>query len=223
MDVLPCISFKDGSPVIVEDDDYVPYSEGNKVLSRREILSRLGDFKRLYYVDINGIKSNKPQVDLIRRLSARKELWADIGARDSDGITDAYIAGADRAVVSTKTIDSKESIERSVDLSDEIILSIDYDQNIVSPSDELREMDIKEVINLGVELDIETIVLVDLSKGDFSKPDNFDITDLPRKDYDLYVSGPKIEDLGRVWKEKIKGVILDLKEAVRYQKNSEEQ
>lgn len=216
MEIIPSISFKNEEPVIVEDGEYNYYSDDEHILSLDEILSELGDYDKMYYLDIDGINKNKPQIDVIRELSLRKELWGDTGARDENGITDAFIAGITRAVISTKTAYKWEVFEKAAKMSNELILGIDLDDGIISPSEEVRNMSVREIIREGVDLGIDTLVIADLSEGRF-KRSTLDM--LPEGNYRVYVGGVAEERIDDLNHPNLSGFILSLKEAIKYKKN----
>ncbi len=216
MEIIPSISFKDEEPVIVEEGDYDYYSKNGHVLSLNEILEELADYEKIYYLDIDGINKNKPQIDVIRELSLRKEVWGDTGARDENGITDAFIAGLTRAVISTKTAYKWEVFEKAAKMSDELIMGIDIDEDIISPSETIRKWSLREMIRKGIDLDIDTFVIADLSEGGFERR-TLDM--LPEGDYNVFIGGSdknRIEDIDH---PNVSGFILGLEEAIQYKTN----
>lgn len=216
MDVIPALSLMKSKPVIVEEGDYRPYMKEGHELSLQEVLNELEEYDRIYFLDLDGIEFNSLQTESIRKMSTRKKVWADIGARDSKGITDAFIAGADRAVVSTKTISSKKCISKSIDLSDKLILSIDYKDEIISPSEEIRDMGVSGVGQFCLDEGIDTIVFTDLSDDRFQRKY---LQLLPEGHYDLFVGGISRKRADHLGHPNLKGLILDLKEAIRYKKS----
>ncbi len=216
MEFIPALSLMKSKPVIVEDGEYRPYIKDGSELDLQDILNELTGYDALYFLDLDGIEFDRPQTEPIRKMSTRKKVWVDIGARNSKGITDAFIAGADRAVISTKTISSKEGIKNSIDLSDKLILSIDYKDKIISPSKEIRDMGVKGITQFCLDEGIDVIVFTDLSDNKFQRRY---LQLLPSGDYDLFVGGISHKRADALSHPNLKGLILDLKEAIRYQKN----
>ncbi len=216
MNVIPSLSFKNQNLVIVEDGKYERYTPEGDDISFWGAIEELSDYETMLFLDIDGVEHNNPQVDLIRKASTRKEVWADVGARNADGVTDAFIAGADKVLLSTKTIVSKEAIEESIDISDDLILSIDYKDGLISPSKEIREMGIEEMVNMCTKEGIDKIVYSDLSDGGF---DGEGLNKLPRGNYELYIAGAPLEDIDYVKHDNLESFIVGYEEAVRYQKN----
>jgi len=216
MEIIPSISFKNEEPVIVEEGDYEYLKVDDDVLSLDEIMDELVDYEKLYYLDIDGINKNKPQIDVIRELSLRKELWGDTGARDENGITDAYIAGLTRAVLSTKTAYKWEAFEKAAKMSDELIMGIDIDDGIISPTEEIRNMSLREMIRKGLDINIDTFVIADLSEGKFDR-NKLDM--LPEGKYGVFVGGVSKDRIKDLDHPNLSGFILGLKEAIQYKSN----
>lgn len=214
--MIPSLSLMDEKPVVVQDGEYEPYVYEGREQKLEGSLQKLGSYDRLYLLDLDGIEFNRPQTNALRKISTRKEVWADIGARDSKGITDAYIAGADRAVISTKTISSKECISNSIELSDELILSIEFKEEMISPSEEIRDMGMRGISEFCLEEGMDTIILVDLSDDRFEKKY---LHRLPKGDYDLFVGGISKNEIDHLKHPNLSGFILGLEEAVKYNQN----
>ncbi len=213
MEVIPAVSFLDKEPVVVAKEEYEVYYHEDDEWGLNDVLENLADFDRMYYLDLNGIHNNKPQLDLIRKVSRRKEVWADMGARDIETITDAYIGGADRAVISTKTMHDLELLEEGTELSDKMIFSLDYEEGIVSPSEEIEDMSLDELVEEGLSAGIDMMVISNLSK------DTFDLDLLPelsKIDCSVYIGGGIEKERHDLYSEHVDGIILGLEEAIRY-------
>ncbi len=216
MNVMPSLSFKDNRLVVVNDGSYETVSHSGVEITLREAFEELSDYEKIYFLDLDGIKSNRPQTEVIRKASTMKRVWADIGARTAEGITDAFIAGADKAVLSTKTISSLNEVERSIELSDELVLCVDYDNGIVSPSERIRKMDVKDITDFCVGEGIDKVIFNDLSKDVF---DEKGLRKMPSGNYDLYVGGIPVERIDYVQHENLKEFILTFREAIEFQKS----
>ncbi|MFP4142964.1 MAG: HisA/HisF-related TIM barrel protein [Thermoplasmata archaeon] len=216
MDVMPSLSFKNNRIVVVEEGSYENVSQNGGYIALREAFAELSDYDKIHFLDLDGIEYDRPQTEMIRRASTMKEIWADIGARTAEGITDAFIAGADKAILSTKTISSFQEVKRSVELSDELILCVDYDDGIVSPSEEIRKMGVKEFTRSSIDEGIYKVVFNDLSQRDF---DEKGLRKMPLGEYELYIGGAPLEKIDYITHENLKEYILKFREAVRFQQN----
>ncbi|MFW6040302.1 MAG: HisA/HisF-related TIM barrel protein [Thermoplasmatota archaeon] len=215
MEIIPSISFRNNKPVVVGDGKYEEYSKDGEQVDVWSVLNELSEFEKIYFLDIDGIESNRLQVNVIRNLSARKEVWVDIGASDIATITDGFIAGANKIVVSTKSIYSLDILEKASDISNELIFSIDYKNKIISPSKNIGQLDINQVLEIALKFNIDHIVILDLSDEYF---DRKLIEYLPEGDYKLYIGGniknKKYED----YSDTVDGIIIGLREAIKWQK-----
>lgn len=203
MDNIPSISFRDGYPVVVEDDRYEVLRSEGEIVAFEELMSLLADYERLYFVDINGIERDHPQMDLIARLSTRRELWVDCGVRDMNTLLDLYVSGADRVVVSTKSMIDLAFIGEAVEISDRMVFCMDFFAgNMISS---MEDTDMIELLEKAVELGYDTVVINNLDEVPL---DLSELRNAPRGDHHIYVGG-RVKNGDD---EQIKGRILDLKE-----------
>ncbi len=206
------MSFRQEWPVVVSDGMYRPLVGAGAYDSVSEMIEYLKGYDRIYLLDIDAIESYRLQTDVIHRLSIWKEVWVDTAPRDIATITDAYIAGADRVVVSTKRMPSLELLKASISLSDRIIFTVDHKDGVISPSKHIASLGIDGLIDRALELGVETVVILDLSDDEF----NYDIlTGLPEADYSLYIGGNIVE--GREIPGDVDGLILGFQEVVTRQ------
>jgi len=82
--------------------------------------------------DMDGIETNRPQLDLLRRFEGLG-LWVDAGVRYADGVIDVLVAGADKAVVGTKSLWGLEELQEAFRLTENLLLQIDFDGKILHP------------------------------------------------------------------------------------------
>lgn len=214
--IIPSISLIDDKPVVVTNGRYEPYVSNGKELGLWEVMDELSDFDKVHLLDLDGIEFNKPQTESIRKIGSRKEVWVDIGARGPEGVTDSFIAGADKTIISTKTIRSLRDILESVDLSDQLVLSIDYKNGLISPSEEIKNMGVTRITELALGKDFDKIIFADLGNKRF---DERALRSLPEGDYELFIGGASLDEVGYIHHENIEGYILGLREAIRWQRN----
>ena len=82
--------------------------------------------------DMDGIETNRPQLDLLRRFEGLG-LWVDAGVRYADGVIDVLVAGADKAVVGTKSLWGLEELQEAFRLTENLLLQIDFNGKILHP------------------------------------------------------------------------------------------
>ncbi|MFO7791537.1 MAG: HisA/HisF-related TIM barrel protein [Candidatus Saliniplasma sp.] len=214
MKVIPSVSFKGNKPVITKNQRYVEYSKNGSKMDVWDVMDLLSGYDTIYFLDLDGIERRGLQSDILRKIGTRKEIWADVGARDTATITDAYIAGADKVVISTKTMYSKELIEESLKMSDEMIFCIDYKDGVISPSEKIKKYSTEELIRQATDNGIDTVVIHDLGSNDF----DLNLIDyLPEREYELYIGGNIDIEKREDYEEGVDGVILGLEESIEWQ------
>jgi len=133
MRLIPALSVKNRRVVILNNGDYEPVEdEDGRPLPPWQLAREL--FKHwdcLYVVDIDGLASLDPQFDVIRDISDHGELWADTGIASAEMFMDAIIAGASRAVVSTKRMYSEDLLGEVLEVSEEVIFEVAYRDGVV--------------------------------------------------------------------------------------------
>ncbi len=209
MDDIPSVSFKEGSVVVTENDEYVEHTIDGEATDINTLFESLSDYERIYLIDLDGIERNRPQLDLIKRLSIRREVWVDCGVRDMNTLLDLYVAGADRVVISTKTLRDMDFVEKAVEISDSMVFSIDiFHGKILSPSDEIGNMSLIQVLKKVVDMGIKTVIISNL---DDSTLDLLELRNAPQEDYQIFTAGDVRND------SDIEGRIIGLKEVLRSQ------
>jgi hypothetical protein len=83
-----------------------------------------GRYHGIYVVDLDGVRSGRPQFDLLQEISRGQEMWVDAGPRNADQVMDVLVAGATRAVVSTRTLGGLEEIPAIVQITGDFALEI---------------------------------------------------------------------------------------------------
>lgn len=214
MEIIPSLSFKQEIPVLVKNGRYHPLLEDTPYNTINEIMDPLADHDKLYLFDIDAIETNRIQSEVIRRLGARKELWADIGSRDLDTIIDAYVIGAERVVISTMRMPSLDLLEDAVELSDRLVFTINHKDGIISPDQAIRSLEVKDLVKKALNIGVETMVILDLSENSF---DTNLIEYLPDGDYKLFIGGNVERD--NVQPTDIDGFVLSFKEVLEWKKD----
>src|SRR6266850_6399775 len=125
--LLPAVSLREGEVVVVRGNAYEPVEDADgKPFAIDEFVEVfLKDFKALIVFDIDGLDGRGAQFEAITSLDrAAPEVWWDSGARDDVDVVNVITAGADRAVVSTRTLDGFGPLKRALELSENIAFEI---------------------------------------------------------------------------------------------------
>lgn len=180
-----------------------------------EVISKMKEYEILYITDINGIEEGKSQIDFIKKHSLKKQLWVDGGVRYSENTVDVLIAGAENVVIGTKTLVSIEELKNAFELSENIVVQIDYKNGIVSNDLEVIAIGVKKFAEKCREIGIQKIIFADydaIEKGSA----NFElVNDLLSCIAELYVVANKrlsydLEKIG------VKGVVVDFMELTNF-------
>lgn len=213
MKLIPAVSIMSGRVVEAERGQYKFHK--NKEGKFRSVSNLIQELKsaEVFVLDIDGIEANRPDLGLITSMSKYKDVWADTGAMTSGGISDVLISGAEKAVAGTKALLSMEHLAESVDLSDNIIFSLDWDGRTIAADKKIGSMPIDELLSAVHSVGIKTIMLFDLGGiRDKSPPASDILAKLVGKFEDCYVAGhvkpdaiPNLENAG------VKGAMIDFR------------
>ena len=98
-------------------------------------------------------------------VEAGGNIWADVGVVYSDGLIDVIMAGAQQAIVTTKMIDSFEEIVSSFELTENLVLQIDYDRSILSRDKKIRDLSPGRFVEEMATFGMDTFILDDIREG----------------------------------------------------------
>ena len=142
MDVVPLIYLKNHKK-------FGNYNQGR--LKTEDILRQLETFKdkKLYVLDLDGIKKNRPNLQMYQELSTLAKIWVDAGPRDLGDIVDILITGAETVVLREKNW-SRVPIAKIKELT----------ENDVFCKIDIEEGDIKDFSSWSF-LDFDGAVLLD--------------------------------------------------------------
>lgn len=125
--LLPAVSLREGEVVVVRGNAYeaVEDADGKPFAIDEFVEVFLKDFKALIVFDIDGLDGKGAQFEAITSLDrAAPDVWWDAGARDDVDVVNVITAGADRAVVSTRSFDGFRGLKRAVELSENVAFEI---------------------------------------------------------------------------------------------------
>jgi len=217
---IPAISLTDGKFVIVgKDSSYEPIEDedGSPVdpmAFTEELVKRFGDV--VYINDIDGMERNNPQYAVLKKITSIAELWVDAGVRSGDALIDVIFAGAQRPVLSTKSMGDLDDIPTALEVSDGILLCIDYDKGIIARNRELSKMTPAKVAEAAKRSGVEDIIFADhgRKKKDPIKSDI--IAELCATGVGVFVGGNIVsKDLPVLEKLGVKGALMDMGEVLK--------
>ena len=205
LDVIPAFSVKDGEVVIVRDNKYERLEDEDgkpldPVLFAEQVLKQ---YPRILVVDINGIESNRPQLELIQAIAELGEVWVDTGIRFAESAIDILVAGASGVILGTKSIAGVDQLAAAIELSDSVFFGIDYKGAVIGDDEQLRHMSPKSLMDIASNMKFPKLFFTDLARGSGEKKlETAIIRELAAGPIPLYVGGgvseSDLEELGRL-------------------------
>ena len=125
--IIPAVSLRGGHVVVVRDHAYEPVEdEGGQPFALDEFVQVfLKGYKAMLVFDIDGIEGDGPQFDEVGRLEgAGPELWWDAGAAREEDVINVITAGADRAVVTTRTLARLRDLKDCVEVTENLVFGV---------------------------------------------------------------------------------------------------
>lgn len=125
--VVPAVSLKGGDVVIVRNHAYEPVEDeaGEPFAIDEFVEVFLKDFPAVLVFDIDGIEGEGAQFDEVGRLDrAAPDVWWDAGAKDHADVINVITSGADRAVVSTRSLKGYRELGKAVELTENLVFEI---------------------------------------------------------------------------------------------------
>lgn len=213
IEIIPAIYMYKGLPVVKEKESYEPIkNEDGENLGINDILEQLSTrFEKTLIMDLNGINRDRPQLDIFKTISTKMELWVDAGTRIGPGVIDVFVAGADYVVLGTKTLLGLNELEKANELSENVILDINYDEGIVSPKSAVREMSLSGLVEETKKIGIKNAIFTDLKNTTSSS--DFDLNaarQVLSPDLNVYFHGRLKEGERTFAKMDIKGLIYEV-------------
>ena len=166
LDVVPTVSIKDGEVVIVRGGRYerLEDEDGSPLEPSFFVEQMLKQYTKVLVVDINGVEDNRPQMGLMSDIADLGEIWVDSGARYAEGIIDILVSGVSAVVLGTKSITGVDQLAAAFEMSENVYLSIDWDKQVMSHSDELKHMSPRSLADVAQNLGIKKLLFTDLSR-----------------------------------------------------------
>jgi len=214
LDVVPTISVKDGEVVVVRKKRYerLEDEDGSALEPAMFVEQVLKQYERALLVDINGIEHNRPQVDLIQDIAELGEVWLDAGTRHAEGIIDILVCGVEAVVLGTKTIAGVDQLTAAFEMSENIYLSIDWNDGVVGQDESVKHMSPRSVADIAKNIGVKKLIFTDLGRGPKKRHLEKDIiTELTKGPLPLYVGGGVMEaDLGELRGLGAEGALLSV-------------
>lgn len=162
--LFPCIFLEHGTLVVpVEGQDRgqvlrAPSGAPCDVFDAVDHL--LATYHRVYVVDLEGVRYERPQFEYLQELTRGQEMWVDAGCRDADQAMDVLVAGATRAVLNTATLLNAREISRTLKLTSQVALAIEMREGTIMAHDpSLASARVEDLVRDARERGVEQIIL----------------------------------------------------------------
>ena len=84
-------------PLIILEKQEISKQDSEKLINQNN------EEKKLYILDLYGIKKNKPNLSIYQKLSKNFDIWVDNGPRNLGDVVDVFMAGAISITLRTET------------------------------------------------------------------------------------------------------------------------
>ncbi len=213
--IIPAITVLEGRLVEVKDDSYyLLRDENNDIIPPQDLILALKkEYGIVYVMDIDGMEKNEPNLKVIQSTSPLMPMWLDAGPGDGMVIMDIMIAGVSKTIIGTRNMRDMDLIKEALDMSDNVILSIDYDEKLLSPSQNISDLGMDQLYSEAVELGIKSGIFFDFGRLKTSSSLAMDnIKSMLLRFEEVYVAGiispSDIDDLEELG---VAGIIADFK------------
>ncbi|MCK5309457.1 MAG: hypothetical protein KAJ64_02310 [Thermoplasmata archaeon] len=214
MKLIPAMTILHRRVAIVENGRYEYLQNPEGQFRSPTKLAQEFDSNEIFILDIDGLERSSPNLGTIRKIAAYKDIWLDAGTQDVEDMMDLFVSDASQVIFGTKSLRNIRELEEAAELSEKIILSIDYHGKIISPDREISGMSIDQLVDAVKDFEgLGTAILMDLgSQKDKTPVDMGHITSLVNAFSEVYVSAHVIpEDFSNLEDAGIKGIIWDFR------------
>ncbi|TLZ54418.1 MAG: hypothetical protein E6K17_08085 [Methanobacteriota archaeon] len=158
--ILPRLVIRGGTALSKEG--VVPWKDVAEPMDRA-----LQEFGRVLIWDLGGIEKNRPSLELLRRYEG-ESLWVDAGVRFADSVIDVLVAGAERAVVGTKTLRGLDELEAARELTENLVPLLDFVRGKLWASKSIGDAPPEGLLRRFREMGLDTALVVE-ETGDFPR------------------------------------------------------
>jgi phosphoribosylformimino-5-aminoimidazole carboxamide ribonucleotide (ProFAR) isomerase len=206
IDVLPRILVLNGEAAYEEGNEY--YSM--EVDTLEVIDSMISSYGKVLIVDLNGVFSNRPRLDFIKKFE-KKPIWVDAGPRLAENVIDVFVAGAEKAVMSTKTLSSVREVARASELSHELVFQADVlDGQTVAMAKEFQGRNPRDLLEEAMRMGINVGFYLETGRN---PPHPSILRGFP-EDFELYLGMLPKDDATRLADTGMRGAVVDVEELI---------
>lgn len=119
-------------------------------------------FGRVALVDVEGIRSNEPQVEFLQAASRRRALWVDAGSRYATDAMDVFVAGADALTMRWNTLRDARELDEAAQLAQpgSLFLALEFPKGHFLPNPRDKRGP-EQVVQLAESAGVDVVMIGD--------------------------------------------------------------
>lgn len=213
MEIVPSIIVSRGNVMVRGKENYALMKlNGKKVRAKHLIRKLIKHYDTLHLVDLDYITRGKLQVSFLKEVSENINIWYEGGIGDSEEIFDPIMSGVEKIILGTKSISSLVPVQESFEITPNVIFELDYNDGVISISDELVAMSARGILSRITAMGINKVIITYFRER--KKRDRLDLypfKNATREGEMVYASGNLLKkDMKELAEIGIHGVILKI-------------
>lgn len=198
MEIIPLIRMENRKPLL---------ENKGREASIDELLGKLNKDSNIYFLDVDGLEKDKPNLCTYQKISSHYNMWIDAGPRVLGDVVDAVMAGATSITV-RQNLWPKLDIEKIKEFTEnEIYVGIDFKDRINHKLDIFLPYGIDGIVLLNEREEIEK---------DFKIADSVKSLVSRSMQYKLYVCESNPENIYYWEKRGAVGLLVDVNKIERF-------
>lgn len=116
-------------PLIYIKDRKIFFEKTSKPVSIEYFLNEIKSESKIYILDLDGIKKNKPNLSIYQNISNSYDLWVDYGPRTIDDIVDGFFTGITAITIRKKLCPKLNASEIREITENKFYSNIEFEKN----------------------------------------------------------------------------------------------
>lgn len=109
-------------------------------------------------LDLDGLRRNKADLDTLRKMAEKGNVWADAGSRFATDAMDVLVAGAERVTLRWAHLAGESELREAHEMSDALVLGLEFRGGVFQANPLLRAGE-EQVVALARELGVAIAVI----------------------------------------------------------------
>lgn len=127
----------------------------------RDVVARVRELAAKAMVcvlDLDGLRRNKADLNTLRQMADKGNVWADAGSRFATDAMDVLVAGAERATMRWAHLARESELREAHEMSDALVLGLEFRAGVFQPNPLLRAGE-QQVLALARELNLAIVII----------------------------------------------------------------